>query len=138
MTVTLPSLPHFADLKPAEKRYWIEIALSHILAELPGPAPTIVISGLVARALGCKPEEVGGTVLKLAYDHSAARQDGAKFKRYGRTMTGWRWYPTDDTAAEPITPLIPPVETAKALPHNAVLCDDGVIRSMKEMLKDWQ
>lgn len=95
----IADLPHFADLKPAEKRYWVEVALPVVLAALPGPAPTVVVSGLVARELGCKPDEVGGTVLKLARDHSAARQDGAKFKRYGRTMTGWRWYPQDPLPA---------------------------------------
>lgn len=138
-----PDLP-FADLKPAEKRYWVEVTLPKVLAHLPGPAPTVVVSGMVARELGCKADEVGGTILALAHDHPAARQDGPKFKRYGRTMTGWRWYPQDpppkiilEDKLPATRDLIPEPEAAKALPKDCYLVD-GVVRSIHDLNEEWE
>ncbi len=97
----------FTSLSRAEQRYEVEGALAPILAGLDRVAPTVVVVGRVARALGADPKEVTGLVIAVAQDgHAQARKDGDTFYRYGKKMRRWNWYPSGGPAA-PAQPLAP-------------------------------
>ena len=95
----------FSDLSQAEQRFEVTDALARVLAALNRVTPTSVVSARVARELvawEAREDEVSGQVLKVAMaGHPQARQDGETFKRWGRPMRRWQWYPPADVARPP-------------------------------------
>jgi hypothetical protein len=84
----------FEHLSRAEQRYEIDSALPSLLAEIDRVTPTVIIVARLARLLDADPAYITGLVIQIARDgHPQARQDGEIFKRYGKTMHRWQWYP---------------------------------------------
>ena len=101
----------FEALSRAEQRYEIDGALPRILAEIDRPTPTVIIVARLARMLEADPAYITGLVIAIARDgHPLARKDGETFKRYGRTMRRWTWYPSGET--KPLAASVAPVEPA--------------------------
>jgi hypothetical protein len=88
---------NFSNLPYEERVYAIEGALAGVLAELTHPAPTDLVVGRVARALGHDDKDtrksVAGVVMKLAPKHPNARHEGSTFVRFGRLCQRWIWTP---------------------------------------------
>ena len=101
----------FEALSRAEQRYEIDGALPRILAEIDRPTPTVIIVARLARMLDADPAYITGLVIAIARNgHPLARKDGETFKRYGRTMRRWTWYPSrtgQPTMAASVAPVEP-------------------------------